>query len=79
VVVSDVGGLAEIVADEYSGLKVPSKSGAHLAWAILRLLTHQDLAQKLAQNAQQAVQQRFAWEIITEQTVQWWQQQPRVC
>ena len=79
VVVSDVGGLAEIVADEYSGLKVPSKSGAHLAWAILRLLTHQDLAQKLAHNAQQAVQQRFAWEIITEQTVQWWQQQPRVC
>jgi glycogen synthase len=79
IVVSDVGGLAEIVADEYSGLKVPPQSGAHLAWAILRLLTHQDLAQKLAHNAQQAVQQRFAWDIITRQTVQWWLQKVRVC
>jgi glycogen synthase len=79
IVVSDVGGLAEIVADEYSGLKVQPKSGAHLAWAILRLLTHRDLAQKLAHNAQQAVQQKFAWDIITEQTMQWWLKKAGVC
>ncbi len=39
VVVSDVGGLSEIVADQITGLKVPAGSESALAEAIIKILS----------------------------------------
>lgn len=60
VVATNVGGIPEAVIDGETGLLVPPDDSEALAAAILRLTADQDLAHRLAANAQRRVETQFA-------------------
>src|SRR5881409_4188172 len=70
VVVSDVGGLSEIVEDGVTGVKVPSSDPHALAEGILRVLDNRELSERFKENAYQAVQERYRWDLIAEKTLE---------
>ncbi|HHY46826.1 MAG TPA: glycosyltransferase family 4 protein, partial [Firmicutes bacterium] len=69
VVVSDVGGLGEVVRHGLTGWKVYPGDPNSLADGILHLLHEPDLAQKLKDNALKIVRSRYDWQAIAEDTV----------
>ena len=68
VVVSDVGGLREVVDHGVTGLTAWADNPDSLAWAILRVLKNPYSAKQMAQNAYRKVQDQFSWDRIAEQT-----------
>src|SRR5438094_5494528 len=70
VVVSDVGGLSEIIEDGITGVKVPASDPRALAEGILRVLDNRELSERLKENAYQAVQERYRWDLIAEKTLE---------
>lgn len=66
-VVSDTGGLVEIVRDQVDGLVVPPKDPAAIAEAVIRLLGSGDLRARLVENARANVRDRFAPRVLTQQ------------
>src|SRR5437773_3110830 len=70
VVVSDVGGLSEIVEDGVTGVKVPSSDPHALAEGILRVIDNRELSERLKENAYRAVQERYRWDLIAEKTLE---------
>ncbi len=70
VVVSDVGGLSEIVEDGITGVKVPASNPSALAEGILRVLEDRELSEQLKENAYRAVQERYRWDMIAEKTIE---------
>lgn len=68
VVVSDVGGLAEIIADRKTGLKVPAGKIPALAEAIIEVLENQQLAGQMADHAWTEVNGVYSWEAIAKST-----------
>ncbi|MGD0495170.1 MAG: glycosyltransferase family 4 protein [Candidatus Bathyarchaeia archaeon] len=69
VVVSDTGGLAEIVDHDVDGLKVYPGNPDSLAWGITRILTDETNANRLRNNAYKKIQERFNWDRIAKQTM----------
>jgi len=69
VIASRVGGLAEIVEDEQTGLLVPPEDPVTLANAMVRVLTDRALARRLAAAGRRAVEQRFSLTQMVEQTL----------
>jgi glycosyltransferase involved in cell wall biosynthesis len=60
VIASDIGGVKEIIEDGVHGFLVePNRSGP-IAERILYLLTHPDMANQMAERAQERVHQRFS-------------------
>jgi len=59
VVVSDVGGLPEIVSDHAGGLVIPAGDAAALSRAILELVEDSDLRAKYAQYAKEKLKQQL--------------------
>lgn len=70
VVVSDVGGLREIVCHEETGLTTFVGHTDSLAQQTIRLLQDRDLATHLAERAQAAIRDRFSWESVAARTVE---------
>jgi glycogen(starch) synthase len=68
VVASDVGGLAEIVEHEHTGILAYSRSPESIAWAVGRVLSDPNHSKEMAQNAQQMVQKTYSWEAIAIRT-----------
>jgi len=68
VVVTDVGGLAEIVEHEKNGLKCYPDNPGSLADNILRLLGEPNLARRLAATAQVDLRNLYTWEEIAGRT-----------
>jgi L-malate glycosyltransferase len=66
VVVSDAGGLPEVVVDGKTGLVVPREDPAALAAALARLLADGGLRQRLGQAGRQRVQQHYEWSHCVE-------------
>ena len=69
VVVSDTGGLAEIVEHEKTGVKVFSDNSDSVAWGILRVLKDQKLATRIRENAYKKVIRDHDWNRIAEETM----------
>jgi glycosyltransferase involved in cell wall biosynthesis len=69
VVVSDTGGLAEIVDHDVDGVKVYPGNPDSLAWGITRILTDETNANRLRSNAYKKIQERFNWDRIAKQTM----------
>lgn len=69
VVVSDTGGLSEIVEHDVTGVKVFPNSVDSLGWGILRVLTDEKYRNMLRMNAYRMVQERFDWDKIAQQTM----------
>ena len=68
VVVSNVGGLAEIVKDQLTGLKVPAGREEALADAIIKILADPSLAEQLMRNAWEEVNLVYSWDAIARTT-----------
>jgi len=68
VVVSDTGGLSEIVEHDVSGVKVYVNNPDSLAWGINRVLTDNGFANWLRTNAFKKVQEKYNWDKIGQQT-----------
>jgi glycogen(starch) synthase len=66
IVASDTGGLAEIVDNERTGLKVPPDNSVELSAALRRLLVDKKLSETLKQNALDEVRGRFSWTAICD-------------
>jgi glycosyltransferase involved in cell wall biosynthesis len=68
VVVSDTGGLSEIVEHDITGVKVYPDNPDSLAWGITRVLLDKKHARLTKNNAIKSVQNRYSWDIISRQT-----------
>jgi len=69
VIVSDTGGLSEIVNHDVTGVKVYPNNTDSLAWGILKVLSDQKFAQMLRENAYKQILERYDWDKIAQQTV----------
>ncbi len=68
VVVSDTGGLGEIVDHDTDGIKVYTNNPDSLAWGITRILTDDKNANRLRNNAFKKIQEKYNWGRIAQQT-----------
>jgi len=69
VVVSDAGGLAEIVEHDVDGVKVYPGNPDSLAWGITKVLTDETYANNLRNNAYKKIHEKYNWDKIAQQTM----------
>ena len=69
VVVSNTGGLPEVVQHNYTGIVTHANDTDSLTWGILEVLKHPLHSQKLVENAYRSIAERFSWEKLAKQTV----------
>jgi glycosyltransferase involved in cell wall biosynthesis len=62
VVVSDVGGLSEVVSDDSVGLKVPAGSVEETLKMLEKLILNKDLCKTIGENARDHVIKHYNWE-----------------
>jgi len=69
IIVSDVGGLSEIVDHQWTGMKVPPDNSQALADSILELLTNKKLRTRIVTNAVDKLKHVYDWSIIADHTM----------
>jgi len=70
VVTSKVGGLAEVIDHDKTGLFVYPRSLESIAWGIDRILSDPDHANWLTQNAKEKLHKAYSWEAVAMKTVE---------
>jgi glycosyltransferase involved in cell wall biosynthesis len=68
VVVSDTGGLSEIVEHDVTGVKVYANNPDSLAWGITKVLLDDVYADWIRTNAYKKVQEKYDWNKIAQKT-----------
>jgi glycogen(starch) synthase len=68
VVVSDTGGLSEIVEHDVTGFKAYPNNPDSLAWGITKILTDENYRNYIREHAYRKVQEKYDWERIAQQT-----------
>ncbi len=68
VIVSDAGGLREVVEHDRTGTVVWSGNVDSLVWGLRRILTDRVHALAMAEAAKQAVREKFTWKLVAERT-----------
>jgi len=68
VVVSDTGGLSEIVEHDVNGVKVYPENPDSLAWGITKVLLDEKYANWIRTNAYRTVLEKYDWDKISQQT-----------
>jgi glycosyltransferase involved in cell wall biosynthesis len=68
VVVSDTGGLSEIVEHDVTGIKVYPENPDSLAWGITKVLLNNAYANWIRNNAYKKIQEKYNWNKIAQQT-----------
>lgn len=74
VVVSEVGGLQDVVQHAETGITVYSDDPDSLAWGILHTLQHPEWAARRVENAYRAVREEYNWDRIAQRTAQIYEQ-----
>ncbi len=69
VVASQVGGLAEVIEHDRTGIIVYSRNSGSIAWGVNRILSDPGHAEWLTRNAKETVQKAYSWEAIARRTV----------
>jgi glycosyltransferase involved in cell wall biosynthesis len=69
VVVSDTGGLPEVVKHDFTGIVTRANDPHSLTWGVLEVLQNPAYSQHLVKNAYQSLQERFSWNDLAQQTV----------
>ncbi len=69
VVVSDTGGLSEVVQHNQTGIVTYANNPDSLAWGILEILKNPDRAKRLIDNAYKSLAIRFRWDKLAQQTL----------
>lgn len=67
-VVSDTGGLPEVVRHQITGIVTRVNDANSVADGIIEILRNRDYANTLANNAQAELKERFAWDNLAKQT-----------
>jgi glycosyltransferase involved in cell wall biosynthesis len=70
VVASKVGGLAEVIEHDRTGLFVYPREPESIAWGITRILSDPDHANWLANNAREKLHNAYSWEAVAMKTVE---------
>lgn len=70
VIVSQVGGLAEVVEHEKTGIWVYPGDASSIAWGIDRILSDEAYAKQLAEKAKETVRKAYNWEAIANKTIE---------
>ncbi len=68
VVVSDTGGLPEVVHHGQTGIVTQANNPQSLAWGVLEVLRNPDYGQSLVENAYQDLERRFNWAKLAQET-----------
>jgi glycosyltransferase involved in cell wall biosynthesis len=68
IVVSDVGGLREIVEHDRTGVTVHPNNSGSLAWGILRVLENKVYSRRISRNGYNKITTEYNWNTIAEQT-----------
>jgi len=66
VVATDVGGIADIIVNDETGILVPEKDPLALANAIVRVLEDGQLARRLGSKGYEYIRARFSWSKVTD-------------
>jgi glycogen(starch) synthase len=69
VVVSDTGGLSEIVDHDLTGVKVYPNNTESLAWGIAKVLLDDRFRSRIRENGYRKVQEKYDWDKIAQQTI----------
>jgi glycosyltransferase involved in cell wall biosynthesis len=69
VVASQVGGLAEVVEHDRTGILVYSRNPESVAWGVDRILSDPGHARWLTENARELIQKTYSWEAIAKKTM----------
>ncbi|MCW8801928.1 MAG: glycosyltransferase family 4 protein [Candidatus Bathyarchaeota archaeon] len=70
VVASQVGGLAEVIDHDKTGVFVYPRSPESLAWGIDKVLSDPDHAKMLTKNAKEKLHKAYSWEAVAMKTVE---------
>jgi glycosyltransferase involved in cell wall biosynthesis len=70
VVASKVGGLAEVIDHDKTGVFVYPRSPESLAWGIDKVLSDPDHAKMLTKNAKEKLHKAYSWEAVAMKTVE---------
>jgi len=70
VVAANVGGLAEIIEHDRTGVLVYPRNPESIAWGVSRVLLDSGYARWLVQNARRKVQEEYSWEAIAQRTIE---------
>ncbi|WNZ28994.1 MAG: glycosyltransferase family 4 protein [Candidatus Bathyarchaeota archaeon] len=70
VVASQVGGLAEVIDHDETGVFVYPRSPESLAWGIDKVLSDPDHAKYLTKNAKEKLHKAYSWEAVAMKTVE---------
>jgi len=73
VVVSQVGGLVEIVEHDQTGVIVYQNNSESLAWGIKRVLTDERYADRIRLNAFRRVSEEYDWSCIAKKTLRFYE------
>jgi glycosyltransferase involved in cell wall biosynthesis len=68
-IASDVGGLSELISDEYNGLLFPPKDPARIAGTIRKVLSNPLLCERLSANAREKARNNFSIDDSIKKTV----------
>ena len=68
VVVSDTGGLPEVVKHNYSGIVTRANDPHSLTWGILQVLKNPEFSQQLVNHAYESISERFNWKSLAQET-----------
>jgi len=69
VVASQVGGLAEVIEHDRTGVLVYSRNPESIAWGVDRVLSDPSYSRWLTQNAREMLQKTYSWEAIAIKTI----------
>ncbi len=69
VVASSVGGLPEVIHNGVNGFLVPPRNPERIATALTRILSDEELGNRLAANALRTIDREFRWEKIAQKTL----------
>jgi glycosyltransferase involved in cell wall biosynthesis len=70
VVVSDTGGLSEIVDHDSTGIKVYPNNPESLAWGVTTILLDKKYSKHIRKNANKKIREKYDWKKIAAQTKQ---------
>ena len=68
VVVSNTGGLPEVVQHSYTGIITRANDPESLTWGVVQVLKNPEYSQKLVDNAYKSIAERFSWDDLAQQT-----------
>ena len=68
IVVSDTGGLSEIVDHDQSGIKAYPNNADSLAWGITKILLDENFRNSIRENAYKKILEKYDWNKIAQQT-----------